>query len=298
MEALTGYTERIKQYFPDLVVEQVEVNSDGLMNDVLIVNGERVFRFAKDAEWIRECLRKEARILDLVRERVDMPVPVFDVQDADCVSYRLLPGQGLRRADILRQGEETQDALARQLAIFLRQLRSIPQDLLDQHDVPPTNATQTRADYMQLLEDLEREVLPLADTHVRGIVRERFEPLLEGWLDLSYAPALTHGDLGQRHILFDPTQGLITGVLDFGVAGVGDPAQDLGVIVNCYGEGFVRRMAGFTPEIKEMMDRARFMSGLAEPTWVLRGLRTRDPSWFTPGLGTARDVMPIGSEWS
>ena len=78
-----------------------------------------------------------------------------------------------------------------------------------------------------------------------------------------------HGDLGQRHILFDPRQSCITGVLDFGVAGVGDPAQDLAVILNCYGESFVRRMARFAPEIRGMMDRARFMSGIAEPHWVL-----------------------------
>jgi aminoglycoside 2''-phosphotransferase len=291
------YLERIRHYFPGLSIEQVEENSDGLMNDVLVINQERVFRFAKDEAWIRECLVKEVRVLDLVRQYVTMPVPVFDVWDGDCVSYRLLPGQGLSRHDLLCLPERTQDALAEQLAIFLQQLHSIPREILEQQAIPATNASKTREEYLALLEELEREVLPLASSHVRRIVRQHFEPLLQGWLDLSHTPALIHGDLGQQHILFDRTTGRISGVLDWGIAGLGDPAHDDGVLVNCYGERFLRRMARFTPDIADLIDRARFMSFLAEPGWVLRGLRSKDPFWFTVSLGTARDLQPIGSRW-
>ena len=90
----TELIKRIRQYFPDLAINQMEVNSDGLMNDVLVVNQERVFRFARDEEWIRESLAREVKVLELAKEYVRIPVPVFDVQEADCVSYRLLPGQG------------------------------------------------------------------------------------------------------------------------------------------------------------------------------------------------------------
>lgn len=297
-ETTHRYLERIRHYFPDLSVDQVQQNSDGLMNDVLIVNRERVFRFAKDQEWIRECLKQEGRILNLVRQYVAMPVPLFDLQDVDCVSYRLLPGQGMSRNDLWLTPESTQDALAEQLAIFLRQLHSIPQAVLAQQEIPATNASKTREEYLAFFEDLEREVLPLASSQVRRIVEEHFEPLLQGWLDLRHTPALIHGDLGQQHILFDPALGRITGVLDFGVAGIGDPAHDYGVLLNCYGESFVRRMARFTPEIGDLIDRARFMSFIAEPSWLLRGLRSKDPFWFTVSLGTARDVQPIGSRWA
>jgi aminoglycoside 2''-phosphotransferase len=291
------HLERIRHYFPDLDVESVEENSDGLMNDVLIVNGERVFRFAKDEAWIRECLGKEVRVLDLVRQYVAMPVPAFDMREADCVSYRLLPGQRLSRHDLLCQPERTQDALAEQMAVFLRQLHATPQEIVAQEGIPATNATRTREEYLAFLEELERDVLPLASSQVRRIVRQHFEPLLQGSLDLSHTPALIHGDLGQQHILFDPAAGRIGGVLDWGIAGLGDPAHDYGVLINCYGESFVRRMTRHTPEIGALIDRARFMSTLAEPKWVLRGLRSNDPFWFTVSLGTARDLRPIGSKW-
>jgi aminoglycoside 2''-phosphotransferase len=289
--------ERIRHYLPDLVIESLETNSDGQMNDVLIVNQKRVFRFAKDQEWIRDCLQREGHILRVVRKYVEMPVPVFDIQDVGCVSYQLIPGQGLTRTELLSQPEAVQDALAEQLALFLQQLHAIPQSVLEAHDIPSTNATQSRDTYLQDLEDLEREVLPHASSHVRGIIRDYWKPLQEGCLDLSHTPTLIHADLGQQHILFDAQQRRITGVLDWGVAGIGDPAHDYGVLLSCYGETLLRRMGRFTSKIAGLIERARFMALIAEASWVLRGLRSGNLFWFTVSLGTARDIMPIGSGW-
>ena len=42
------------------------------------------------------------------------------------------------------------------------------------------------------------------------------------------------------------------------------------------GESFLHRMAVFTPAIEAMINRARFTAGLAEPSWVLRGMRSGD----------------------
>ncbi len=64
------------------------------------------------------------------------------------------------------------------------------------------------------------------------------------------------------------------------------------------GERFVRCVARVTPEIVHLIDRARFMSFLVEPSWVLRGLRSNDPFWFTMGLGTACDLQLIWSRWN
>jgi hypothetical protein len=60
------YLERIQRCFPGLRIDQAEENSNGLMDDVLVVNQERVFRFAEDEAWIRECLR--ARFMSFLSE--------------------------------------------------------------------------------------------------------------------------------------------------------------------------------------------------------------------------------------
>jgi aminoglycoside 2''-phosphotransferase len=124
-----------------------------------------------------------------------------------------------------------------------------------------------------------------------------FEPVLadEDWL--AYPPAFIHGDMSAYHILYDPAARQINAVIDFGVAGVGDPANDIALMINCFGEVFLRRMARYYPEIGSLIERARFMAGVLELEWVLSGLRTKDLSMFTVHLGRARDMMPLGSGW-
>ncbi len=89
----------------------------------------------------------------------------------------------------------------------------------------------------------------------------------------------------------------MTGVIDFGTAGLGDPACDVSILINNYGESFVRRVSQHYPAIGSMIERARFWAGTVELQWVLGGIRTGDLSWFTVHIGHARDVMPIGSGW-
>ena len=41
------YESRIRDIRPELLIKSVSLNKDGLLNDVVIVNDELVFRFAK-----------------------------------------------------------------------------------------------------------------------------------------------------------------------------------------------------------------------------------------------------------
>jgi aminoglycoside phosphotransferase (APT) family kinase protein len=115
---------------------------------------------------------------------------------------------------------------------------------------------------------------------------------------MSYEQVLIHGDLASSHILYDRMQHSITGVIDFGTAGIGDPASDFGLIITMFGESFRRRMAKFYPEIANAADRARFRAGALELEWALAGLRSNDVSWLLCHIGRARDVMPIGNRWA
>ena len=87
------YIDRIMTYYPSIVINQVDMNLDGFTNDIVIVNKERVFRYAHDEAWMRESLAREARILGILRDCVDMPVPQYEVHAEDCVSYPFLKGQ-------------------------------------------------------------------------------------------------------------------------------------------------------------------------------------------------------------
>lgn len=291
MEIPAAYLEQIRVYYPDLVISSVYADSDGLINDVYIVNNELVLRFPKNGE-ARETLALEISVLDLAHRYLDMPVPSFEQQAPDFVAYRMIPGDPLYRHDLLRLSEAVQDELAEQLATFLRQLHAIPVQQLEKYGLPRATTEDTLIRIKQFYEDVERELFPYLMTMAKDWVRQLFAPILNGQMDMEYVPALIHNDLAPYHILYDKTRHRISGILDFGTARVNDPAKDLTAMLLAYGEGFLQRMARYYPTINEALDRARFYAGLLELEWALIGIRTRDVSWSLCHIGWARDYFP------
>lgn len=287
---------RIRECLPHLVVTSVESNRDGLTNDVLIVNGELVFRFPKNETWARDLLANEIKVIDLARGYLDIPVPEIVHREADFVACRFIPGSALLRNDILALSDEGQELIAKQLATYLKQLHSIPAEEVVRQGIARSDTNRSHGVWVKLFENVKAELFPLMMPHAREWVVNHFAQLVadEHWMD--HEPRLVNGDTTPYHILFDREAQMITGIIDFGTAGVGDPAADFACIIYFYGESFLRRMAKFYPEIEEAVDRARFWAGTLELQWALSGVRAREAkwAWFTAHLGGARDVMPIG----
>jgi aminoglycoside 2''-phosphotransferase len=260
----------------------------------VIIADHHVYRFTR-GEAGKAALRYEAIVLDLVREATTLAVPAFEMVDDDFVTYELIDGQPLVRNDILRLPAVEQDRLAEQLASFLRQLHSIPADVLAQRAIPVSGGRQTQADWLDLYESIQRELYPYMYRVTQDWVQRHFAPLLndENWLQ--FQSVLIHDDLAQYHILYNQDQHLINGIIDFGTAGRGDPDRDYGLLLNVYGETFVQRMAKYDPRLQTLIDRGRFYNGTYELQWVLAGVRSKAFDWFTAHLDRARDVMPYGA---
>jgi aminoglycoside 2''-phosphotransferase len=297
MNIPSTYLDRIQAILPTLVITSMHFNQDGLANDVIMLNDQFIARFPKDTH-AEERLALESRILELVRVSVEMPVPQFEYQAEDVVIYRMLAGEPLTREVLLRQDEIVQDHLAEQLALFLSQLHAIPRVLVEHHRVGVSEAERSLEDWSAMFADIQRELFPFLWAHQKSWVRQLFTPVLAGQINLRYEPVLIHGDLGVYHILYNPIQSRINGIIDFGVAGLGDPASDFACLIQALGEGFLRRMARFSPAISPALDRARFRAGVLELEWALHGIRSNDASWWLAHIGGARDVMPLGKPGS
>jgi aminoglycoside 2''-phosphotransferase len=102
-----------------------------------------------------------------------------------------------------------------------------------------------RDDWLAKHAKVEDILFPLLWWHQREWVSQPFEPIVNNELKLEYTLTLVHGDLGVYHVLYNAAHKRITGILDFGVAGVGDPAIDLSVLLSGYGETLVREMEAF-----------------------------------------------------
>jgi aminoglycoside 2''-phosphotransferase len=114
--------------------------------------------------------------------------------------------------------------------------------------------------------------------------------LWEGFLTddahFRFRPGLIHRDLTGEHILCDPTRGLITGIIDWGDATIGDPALDFVGLLWDAGRDFTEAvLAGYQGQVDETFwDRMAFYAELA-PVYEIRfGLVTADEAHLNAGL--------------
>ncbi len=290
-DSVAAFAGRIRACAPDLACASLRLNPDGLTNHVVIADETWVFRFPKD-DYARDLLAREVQTLAAVRDRVDLAVPHF-LLCGDGVRYRLLPGRPLYRHDLLRQDEATQQRIAGQLGAFLRQLHAIPPAAVS-HLAPDGPAMpNAQARWRQRFEEVQAELYPYLWADQRAWIEQLFQPVLDGSLRFDgVGLALIHNDLASYHLLCDAQTWNLTGVIDFGVARLGDPADDLGILISTYGESFVQRMAATYPLDASALNRARFRAGEIDLQWALAGVRSKDPAWFLVHLGRARDVSP------
>jgi aminoglycoside 2''-phosphotransferase len=297
-DQLAGYLARIQADIPTLHIASARLNSDGMMNDVVVVNDDLVFRFAKN-EHAKTLLAYEAQLLQLIERAVTVPVPHIEHYNDTYMSYRFVPGAPLYRHTLLRASAATQDRLAHQLATFLQQLHAIR---LSDVPAPPWQAAappeSRRAFYERRLADLEQHVYPLLWADQKAWISDLFAPVRDGTVDMdAFTPVLIHRDLAAYHILHTPETGDLVGVIDYGTASAGDPAVDWGCLINTYGEQFVRRMHQVYPIPQATIDRARFLAGAIELEWALGGVQSQDLSLLLVHLGRARDSQPMLTPW-
>jgi aminoglycoside 2''-phosphotransferase len=229
------------------------------------------------------------KILDLIRPQIGISVPTPVYRSFDCVVYPLLGGEPLSRKLVLGFDDSTQNHIAGQLGRFLYGLHTTEISQAD-WELPSTRAPVKRQNWLDIQQRVKDKIYPLLQKYQVQWAEDLFNGFLEKPESAEYKPALIHGDLASYHILFDPQGGKITGVIDFGMAGMGDAASDVGNLINVYGESFVQKMGEAYPNLETYLPRARFYAQLLELEWVLLGLETGEAFWFTAHLGSARDI--------
>jgi aminoglycoside 2''-phosphotransferase len=286
---LSTYEERIRQLAPEVSVSSVSINREGLLNDVVIINGELVFRFPKLEYGFRH-LKDEARILRLLRNHVTLEIPSPLYEADDCLAYRMIPGETLRRDMLMRLTKDDQQAIADQLAQFLRELHGVPINQIADFEVPIADALMKYQGWVDAYERIREKVFPLLMPHVREWVTGHFESHLADRSNFEYELKMVDTDIPPYHIMFDRQRKRVSGIIDFGCAGLGDPAIDIGVIIYNYGESFMDKFYRVYPEAETYLKRARFYAGANEVRWLLTGIERNAPWWFAVHVGGAKDM--------
>jgi aminoglycoside 2''-phosphotransferase len=287
-DQLKYWHERIHSVMPDLEIVAYELHQEGLVYDVLIVNNEWVFRFVK-SNWARELMENEDRLLSFLGPRLPLSIPKPVIYEDGVLVYQLLVGELFLRQAWERAKKFDKQTYADQLGRFLHELHHVNPEELD-WDVLHSYAPVTRETWLEIYERVVDQIYPLLLSHQIEWVEDLFNPALTNLDFFNFDPVLVHGDLAPYHILYDPGRSRLTGVIDFGVAGLGDPATDLGSLLNYYGESLVSQFERTYPDLQKILGRARFYAQAIELQWVLLGLESGEKYWYTSHLGGARNI--------
>jgi aminoglycoside 2''-phosphotransferase len=276
----------IHQAYPDLTIHTVEQNKDGQYNDVLLINNELIFRFPRFAAGI-DVLQHELSVLNHLRGRLSLPIPepAFVRLDSEHVGqvfmgYRRLPGESLSDNVRLNITDETIVArLANQLAAFLHMLHTAPVGDLPQH----LSTRDGLHEWERLYGDIEAELFPHMPSDAQALVARQFQDFLNQSDQPAFVPALRHGDFGSGNILYDKQLKAITGIIDFGFAGLGDPAVDIAAAMTL-GDNWFKHLCTAYPNVEQLLPRAKFYRSTFPLQAALYGLRHGDEEEFRSGL--------------
>ena len=281
-----AYLDLVQALYPSLTVYPARLDTSGQNSDILVVNDELVFRFPRYAPGVR-ALAVEAATLRGICDYVNLatPDPVYVHLDAPpgqaFIGYRRLPGEPLWRATLASIDDEgVVRQVAHDLGHFLRALHAIPPAAIN----PPLPPYDGRAVWGGMYERIRERLFAAMRPDARAQVAAHFETFLADAAHFTVPPVLIHNDFGTSNILYDRVSQRVSGVIDFGSAGLGDPATDIAALRASYGETFLRQVGEVYPLNADLLRRARFYQGTFALQEALLGAETGDSEAYAAGM--------------
>jgi aminoglycoside 2''-phosphotransferase len=217
-------------------IEQVKWLGDGDYCDCYLVNDNHVFRFAKHAA-ASTAMQREQCLLPIIERYVSVSVPCPTITGIctdtgeTMMGYPYLAGEPLEDEVVTNLPSTAQTSLIAQMVAFTRSVHEIPLD-----DVQPCGLRHLEPllHLTRVMAEGREQVAPRLPNRIWDYYESLFADYATDPALHTYTPALLHGDLSPDHFLGDVKAGVLTGVIDFGDACIGDPAWDLIYICEDY----------------------------------------------------------------
>jgi aminoglycoside phosphotransferase (APT) family kinase protein len=269
----------VERLFPSLEVTSFEPIGEGWTVFTYEVNGDTIVQLPRSA-YAAEHLRMQMRTLpDLARELpAAIPDPELTSDEPTVMAYRKLEGVSL---DAPPDGPWPE-----QLGRFLSDLHAVLPEILGLRAMSPADVADA---FDAELSSMRDRVLPLLDAPTRRRLAARFDAYLRDRANRTFAPCVTHGDIGPEHILVSD-RGDLVGVLDWEELAIGDPVVDLTWLLRTHPAEAERTLAAYggAPD-PAFRARAAFRFVLIPFHHVLHGLELDDDALVVAGLGWIRE---------
>jgi aminoglycoside 2''-phosphotransferase len=292
--ALADYIELLDDCYPTLQVRRSSLLGEGWDSVALLVNDQLVFRFAKRPDAAMRQSR-EAELLPLLGDRLPLLVPRYTYTWTDpawpgkrIVGYRLIAGESL-----MLTHPEHRATQAAQLGEFVSALHAIPLEEARRHGVVGRDAASLREAYRGFFARVRTNMLPLFTVQEQAAIGAFWSGYLDDDACFTFTPTLVHRDLVAEHVLFDPATGHLTGVIDWGDAGIDDPAVDFAGVRRQLGDEFAQQMlAAYRPALDATaLRRMDFYAGM-EPFHEIQFAQTYgDAAHLAHGIESARQQL-------
>lgn len=234
-------TEAIRACLPDLSVPSLEVLGEGDFCAAYLLNETRVVRVPKHEE-ARSALAREACLMPRIQAALPLPVSQPSYLSSAAGPYSLSVHERLSGTELSKPlwtafPEPLRRSLAAGVGSFLGALHSLDVSLGESCGVA---VVDHRQEIVGLERRLKGRVGGLMPGALRTALRDCFARYLAGGPRWSYRPAILHGDFGPGHVLVDVERGVLSGVIDWGDARIGDPARDFIFVYEDWGSEFLR----------------------------------------------------------
>jgi aminoglycoside phosphotransferase (APT) family kinase protein len=275
--------------FPDLADHQFTVAASGLDNLVLDVAGGWIVRLPRRAN-IQQHFAGEVALLAELADVLSVPVPRPELSIENptrAMRYRKLPGT---RLDEHLDGPHRL-RLASRLGRFLGELHDFPTSRARKLGVRAYNPPSWLEQFRIFYANARLHAFPLLTPRERRQATDLIESHVVDGAKLSFTPSLMHGDLAPEHVLCK-TAGLITGVIDWTDARIGDPAVDLAWLAHGTESDFAGAvLASYPANDPAMVERARFYYQVVPWHVLLFGIDEHRAELIESGLADVRERL-------
>jgi aminoglycoside 2''-phosphotransferase len=273
----------------DVAIESWSLLGSGDNNLALLVNNQWVYRFPLNS-GAADSQAQEVDILRAVHGRLPVPTPnpeiVVTIPDFNwpIVAYRAIAGGILDQDEIDLLDAAQLSRLGRDLGRFMTTLHGSPRSLFGESKI---RVHDNRERWDKLVDDARQFLQPRIESSSWNRLIRKLSKTVAKIRDFEFDPVLRHGDLGFSNLLFDPAMRL-TGVIDFGSAGYGDPATDIAALiaVNGAGEVMIEKLRPAYPAVDDLVGRARIYRETFALQHALWGAKVDDELAVEEGLAS------------
>lgn len=210
--------EMIEKEF-GLIVHNMIVLGQGFDSTAYLVNNEYIFKQSKHDE-ARNNLKREIRVLNYLKGKITLQIPDIEYysQEYSICGYKEIKGNKLSPDIYNSFSDDEKDALAQDIALFLREMHAIPLPDIDGLELHVID------DYRSDYETLRETVYDKIPDKSKRYIDDLYKRILNDKRISQYDKALCHNDLSCNHILIQDNKAV--GIIDFGDAAVTDRDKD------------------------------------------------------------------------